>query len=78
MFFASKAVGDANGIFYGGFSLIIPQIVGTLVVAIYTAVVSFILLKVVEVITKGLRVSKDIEIEGLDKHIHGEKAYGER
>ena len=76
--FASKAVGDANGLLYGGVSLIVPQIVGTLVVAVYTAVVSFVLLKVVEKITGGLRVSQDIETEGLDKHLHGEKAYGER
>ena len=76
--FASKAVGDANGLLYGGVSLIVPQIVGTLVVAVYTAVVSFILLKVVEKITGGLRVPQEVETEGLDKYLHGEKAYGER
>ncbi len=76
-FFASKAVGDANGLFYGGASLLIPQIVGIVVVAVYTAVVSFALLKMVDA-TVGLRVSKEVEIEGLDTNLHGEKAYGER
>ena len=76
--FASKAVGDANGLFYGGVSLIVPQIVGTVVVIVYTAVVSWILLKVVGAIFGGLRVPEEVEIEGLDKNLHGEKAYADR
>jgi len=75
--FATKAVGDANGLFYGGASLIVPQIVGTLVVVVYTAVVSFVLLKMVDAFI-GLRVPQDVEIEGLDKNLHGEKAYADR
>ncbi len=77
MLFATEKVGDANGIFYGSAGLIVPQIVGTLVVVIYTAVVTFIILKAIET-TIGLRVSKEVEINGLDQEIHGEKAYGER
>ena len=76
--FASKAVGDADGLLYGGTSLIVPQIVGTVVVVLYTAIVSWVLLKVVAALTGGLRVPEEVEIEGLDKHLHGEKAYGER
>ena len=45
---------------------------------LYTAIVSWVLLKVVAALTGGLRVPEEVEIEGLDKHLHGEKAYGER
>jgi Amt family ammonium transporter len=76
-FLATKKVGDANGLFYGSAGLIVPQIVGTLVVVIYTAVVSFIILKILDKII-GLRVPQEVEINGLDQEIHGEKAYGER
>jgi Amt family ammonium transporter len=76
-FLATKKVGDANGLFYGSADLIVPQIVGTLVVFIYTAVVSFIILKILDKII-GLRVPQEVETNGLDQEIHGEKAYGER
>jgi Amt family ammonium transporter len=75
-FFASSAVGDFNGVFYGSLKPLLPQILGIVVVVLYTAVVSFILLKIVDGII-GLRVPKDVEIEGLDTNLHGEKAYGE-
>ena len=75
--FASKAVGGFNGLFYGSASQILPQLIGTIVVVVYTAVVSFAILKVVDTLI-GLRVDKDTEIEGLDSTLHGEKAYGER
>ena len=74
---ASPAVCGEKGLLYGGANLIIPQVVGTLVVVVYTAVVTYLILKLTDRLV-GLRVPQDVEIEGLDKHLHGEKAYGER
>jgi Amt family ammonium transporter len=51
--------------------------VGIITVVLYTAIVTFILLKVVDQII-GLRVPQEVEIEGLDTNLHGEKAYGEK
>jgi len=77
-FFASKAVnGEFNGIFYGGFGSLLPQIIGIVVVVAYAAAVSYGILRFVDNLI-GLRVPKDVEIEGLDTNLHGEKAYGER
>ena len=42
--------------------------------AIYTAIVSFILLKIIDVVV-GLRVSEEVEIGGLDLGEHGEVGY---
>jgi Amt family ammonium transporter len=74
---ASPAVCGEKGLFYGGISLIMPQLIGTVVVIVYTAVVSYLILKLVDKVV-GLRVSREEEIQGLDISLHGEKAYGER
>lgn len=50
------------------------QVMGVLVSGIYTAIVTFILLKLVDV-TLGLRVSQDEETEGLDLNQHNERGY---
>ena len=50
------------------------QIVGLLATIVWTAVASFVLLKVVNAISP-LRVSSDEETEGLDLVLHEEKGY---
>jgi Amt family ammonium transporter len=50
------------------------QIVGVLATLIYTAVVSFIILKVLDVVI-GLRVNDEQETEGLDIALHDERGY---
>jgi len=74
--FAKKAIGDVSGIIEGNFSQLLPQILGIVVVGVYTIAVSFGIFKVVDMFV-GLRVSKDEEIEGLDEVIHGEKVMNE-
>ena len=44
-------------------------------VFIYCAVATFIILKVIDMIV-GLRVSKEVEVEGLDINLHGETVHG--
>ncbi len=74
--FAKNAIGGVSGVIEGSFSQILPQIIGIVVVGVYTIVVSFIIFKIVDAWI-GLRVSKDEEIEGLDEVIHGEKVMNE-
>ncbi|MEH6549673.1 MAG: ammonium transporter [Pseudomonadales bacterium] len=50
------------------------QLTGILAVATYTAVVTYVLLKLVDVIT-GLRVTADEESQGLDVALHNESGY---
>ena len=47
------------------------QFLGTLATIIWSGVASFVILKVIDT-TIGLRVSKQVEIEGLDINLHGE------
>jgi Amt family ammonium transporter len=45
------------------------------VTLVWSAVLTFIIVKVTGVLTGGLRVSQDQEIEGLDLAAHGERGY---
>lgn len=74
--FAKEEIGGVKGVIEGSFSQLIPQILGIVIVGIYTIVITFIIFKVVDTIM-GLRVSKEEEIEGLDDAIHGEKVMNE-
>ena len=51
------------------------QMLGIVVIGVYTAVLTWILLKVTAVVTGGLRVNDDEEREGLDLVAHDERGY---
>lgn len=74
--FATKIVfgGDkALGLFEGG-GLLMAQLGATVVSWVFAAVVTFVLLKILDA-TVGLRVSQQEEIQGLDYSQHGEEGY---
>jgi Amt family ammonium transporter len=48
------------------------DVLGTFV---YCAIVTFVILKVIDMVI-GLRVSKEVEVEGLDINLHGETVHG--
>jgi len=76
-FFGQDAVNSfgRDGLFYGGgLGQLGRQCVGVGVVLVYSFVVTFLIAKVID-ITWGLRVSRDIELEGLDINLHAESAY---
>ena len=62
-------VGLADGVSIG--SQVWIQFLGTLATIIWSGVASFVILKVIDA-TIGLRVTKDVEVEGLDINLHGE------
>jgi Amt family ammonium transporter len=72
--FATAAIGGVDGMFHGEASQVWDQIVAIGVVAVYSFVVTAIILKVLD-LTMGLRVSDDEEVMGLDVSQHGERAY---
>jgi len=73
---ASTAINPAgnNGLFYGNAGLLLTQLKATLIVTVYSLVVSIILLKLVDAVL-GLRVDEDSERLGLDLSEHRESAY---
>src|SRR5271156_4677816 len=70
IFGAGKAVGGLDG----HWGQVGNQLVGIAVAWVFALVGTFILLKVVDLIT-GLRVPDDDEVVGLDIALHGEEAY---
>jgi ammonium transporter, Amt family len=74
--FAQKAVNaaGADGLFFGNAGLFGTQLVAVLATWVYSATVTFVLLKVLDA-TMGLRVNAEQEDEGLDVVEHGESAY---
>ena len=75
--FATRHVyggGEKLGILEGGSSLLIGQLVAIGVTWIFAAVVTFVLLKILD-LTMGLRVTSEEEIQGLDLSQHGEEGY---
>lgn len=71
--FASSAIyGGDGGLLEGNAGQVWTQFVGTVATIAWSGVASFIILKVLD-LTIGLRVSEEIEREGLDIGLHGEK-----
>ncbi|SER36018.1 ammonium transporter, Amt family [Gracilibacillus ureilyticus] len=66
------------GLFYGGgFEQLGVQILGVAASGVYAFVVSFIILKVMDKVMGGIRVSEEEEIIGLDLSEHGSYGYPE-
>ncbi|WP_338665690.1 ammonium transporter [Pararoseomonas sp. SCSIO 73927] len=61
-----------DGAYVGGAELLTKQAIATVAVFVFTAVATWILLKIVDVIV-GLRVTEEEEREGLDVSLHGER-----
>jgi Amt family ammonium transporter len=73
--FASASLGGAGleeGMTIG--SQVALQAIGVVATMIYTAIVSLILLKLIDLII-GLRVNEEEETEGLDISLHDERGY---
>ena len=63
------------GLFYGGgFDLLITQLTGVVVVALWVCITSFLMFTIIKK-TIGLRVTPKEELEGLDIGEHGSEAY---
>jgi Amt family ammonium transporter len=79
-FFATKELATIGkpGLFYGGgFEQLGVQALGVAASGLYAFVVSYVLLLVVKYVIKGLRVTEEEEIIGLDMSEHGSYGYPE-
>jgi Amt family ammonium transporter len=74
--FASKAINPAgaDGLIYGNFGLLKAHLISTGATALYAAVVTFTIIKIMGYFM-NLRASSREEAEGLDISLHGEEAY---
>lgn len=70
--FATSAVGSGSGWIDGNTSQVIAQAISIVIVAAYSGIMTWVILKVIQAIC-GLRVEEQIENEGLDLALHGEE-----
>jgi ammonium transporter, Amt family len=74
--FANPAITEgATGLFSGNPGQLWIQIVSIVATAVFTAVGTLIVIAVTKVLTGGLRVERDDEIQGLDNALHGERGF---
>ena len=69
--FAVSEYGGTSGLIEGNAAQVLNQAIGVVTVFVYDAVVTLILLKIVDIFI-GLRVPDEVEREGLDLALHGE------
>ena len=69
--FAVERYGGTAGLLEGNAAQVINQVKGIVIVIVYDAIVSLIILKIIDAII-GLRVTEEVEREGLDLALHGE------
>jgi len=69
--FAVEAIGGKPGLLEGNPGQVLIQIEGIAATLIWSAVASFIILKIIDLFI-GVRVDQSVEIEGLDVNLHGE------
>ncbi len=68
---AREAIGGTSGLIEGNFGQVFIQAYGILATIAWCAIASYVILRVIDT-TMGLRVERDVEIEGLDVNLHGE------
>ncbi|WP_035587372.1 ammonium transporter [Hippea jasoniae] len=73
--FADPSIGGSAGLLYGNTHQLLVQIEAVLIVIIFDAIATFVLLKIISLFTAGLRVDEEDEIKGLDVAIHTEKGF---
>ncbi len=73
--FADPKIGKAAGLFYGNPHQFLVQIEAVLIVMFYTSIVTYIIIKITSLLTKGIRVDEEDEVKGLDVAIHTEKGF---
>ena len=69
--FAVAAYGGTAGLIDGNPGQVVNQLIGVAVVFVYDVIVTLIILKIVDLVI-GLRVSEEVERDGLDFTLHGE------
>lgn len=73
--FAVESIGGTKGLLEGNSNQVLAQVVAVGVTVVYCAIVSFILLKIINAVM-GLRLTANDEQSGLDMSQHGEKIHG--
>ncbi len=73
--FANPDINTASGLLYGNPAQLWVQLKAIVIVAMFSAVGTYLVFKVASWLSKGARVTENIEDYGLDAMIHGERSF---
>ncbi|MGE0087549.1 MAG: ammonium transporter [Desulfococcaceae bacterium] len=73
--FANPAVSGPAGLLYGNPKQVGIQLLSIAGTALYSGVMTLIIVYITKIITRGLRVEHDQEVQGLDGAFHGERGF---
>ena len=74
--FADPAItGDIAGLFHGNPGQLWAQFLSVIATIAFSAAATFVVVLITKMLTSGLRVELDQEVEGLDSAIHGERGF---
>jgi ammonium transporter, Amt family len=73
--FASPEILGKAGLFYGNPKQLVIQVISIAATIVFTAIGTWIVVKITSAVTGGLRVEAESEVEGLDSAVHGERAF---
>ena len=73
--FANPAINDGAGILYDNPSQLLVQLKAIGITLVFSVVGTTIIFKLSALLTGGARVQEEMEKEGLDKMLHGEKSF---
>jgi Amt family ammonium transporter len=72
--FAAEAVGGTPGLLEGNPGQVLTQLWGVVATIVWSGIATAVILKVVDLVV-GIRVPREIEVEGLDLGLHGEAVH---
>jgi ammonium transporter, Amt family len=68
--------GTVKGLFYGAPSQFVAEVIGTLTCFVVVFVLAYATFKIIGVLVGGMRVSPEVEVQGLDVPEMGAEGYG--
>ncbi len=74
--FASSSINGQSGLLEGDYSFFMKEVIAVVAASAYAFVFTYVMLIVINLITK-VKVTEEEEEYGLDRSLHGEKAYDE-
>ncbi len=65
----------ASGLFYGNPKQLLVQVISIIATIAYAAVMTWVIVMITSLVSRGIRVQREEEIQGLDNAMHGERAF---
>jgi Amt family ammonium transporter len=72
---ADPKINGVSGLFYGGTHQLPIQVLSVLATVLFTALGTFLSVKLTSILTNGVRIEEEDEVKGLDIAVHTEKGF---